>query len=174
MEKEIWKDIKGYEGLYKISNFGNIISFHKGKITILNLKKRINKSRGNKFGYYRCSLYKDGNTKNFYVHKLVALSFIPNPENKKYIDHINGNSLDNNVNNLRWCTVSENNRNPISRGRWFLSFGKKAPKIIRKADEKIFLSYTDVSEILCENPENISRKLKKNGEYKGYFLFEGK
>ena len=104
--KEIWKDIKGFEKMYKISNLGNVKSldrycvdrFVKG----IEMKKETNK------GYKRVVLQKNRKRKRFLVHRLVAIHFIKNPKNKKYVNHIDGNPANNNVNNLEWCTSSEN------------------------------------------------------------------
>ena len=99
--KEIWKDIEGYEGLYQISNYGKIKSFHKNKILILN-------NSIDRYGYYFIRLSKNGESKRFAVHRLVCFAFIPNKENKPYVNHKDGNPKNNNVNNLEWCTPSEN------------------------------------------------------------------
>ena len=102
MKEEIWKDIPGYEGEYKVSNMGNVYSIIKHRLSSLMLNKTL--------GYLFVNLH----GKNYRVHRLVALTFIPNPENKPYIDHINTIKTDNRVENLRWCTPMENTHNPIS------------------------------------------------------------
>lgn len=102
MEEEIWKDIPWYEWLYQVSNLGNIYSnpkkwswWHKWKI----LKPYINDL------YFSVVL----STKNrVLIHRLVAQSFIPNPENKPQVNHINWTKTDNRAENLEWCTISEN------------------------------------------------------------------
>ena len=66
-------------------------------------------------GYLYCTLSRSGLHKNFYIHRLVAQAFIPNPENKPHIDHINGDKKDNRVENLRWVTHKENMNNPVSK-----------------------------------------------------------
>lgn len=113
---EVWKPIKGYEGLYEVSNLGRVRSLdrvgfqrhwqggqsrylHKGKV--LKPCKRPN-------GYMCISLKKDGVLKTHSIHRLVALHFIPRIEGKNCINHLDANPKNNNVSNLEWCTQSEN------------------------------------------------------------------
>ena len=115
---EIWKDIPNYENLYQVSNQGNVKSVCFSKML---------KSSPNNCGYYKVELYKDKKPKVFYVHRLVAISFIPNPENKKQINHIDGNKANNNVSNLEWCTASENQIHAINH-----NLRERSPMIGRK------------------------------------------
>lgn len=93
--EEIWKDIKGYEGYYQVSNYGNI--FGKSRNKVLKPFSNIN-------GYSRVELC----GKRYVVHRIVAQHFIPNPVNKPQINHKNGIKTDNRVENLEWCTAKEN------------------------------------------------------------------
>lgn len=110
--KEIWKDIKGYEGLYQISNLGNVKSLEK----IINDKKnrkyikkeRIMKPMINNSGYYELILKKEGKSKHYRVHRLVADAFIKNPKNFPIINHKDHNKLNNKFDNLEWCTQKYN------------------------------------------------------------------
>ncbi|TDX83973.1 NUMOD4 domain-containing protein [Epilithonimonas xixisoli] len=108
---ENWRDIVGYENIYQISDNGKVRSLDrksnhnrgqfqaiKGKILSINI-------RGN---YYEVGLSKFGLVKSKRIHRLVAESFIPNPENKPFVNHIDGNKLNNVVENLEWCTPSYN------------------------------------------------------------------
>lgn len=96
MEAEIWKDIDGYDGLYQISNLGNVRSLKFGKIKLL---KQIN----DKYGYKKVDLYKDRKTKTCKIHRLVAQAFIPNPNNLPEVNHKDENKSNNCVDNLEWC-----------------------------------------------------------------------
>lgn len=107
---EIWKNIEGFEGSYQISNLGRVKSlerkiFRNGSFYVR--KEMILKQQQNKFGYHLVLLY-PLNRGKVMVHRLVATHFLPNIENKKTVNHINGNKADNNIKNLEWVTQSEN------------------------------------------------------------------
>ena len=113
---ELWKDVPGYEGLYQISNFGNVKSleridnsnhFHEEKI----LKQKIFRN-----GYWYVNLSKDGKHHNYHVHRIVAKLFVKNSLNKPQVNHIDGDKTNNNVNNLEWVTMSENIRHGYKTG----------------------------------------------------------
>ena len=101
MKKEYWKPVVGYEGHYQVSNFGSVKSIKFGKEIIL--KQHINKG-----GYYYVCLLKNGKHKNYYVHRLVAQAFIPNPYKLPQVNHKDENKTNNNVDNLEWCTNEYN------------------------------------------------------------------
>ena len=102
MNLEEYKTIKDYEGLYEISNFGNIRN-SKGMTRKLTLGKD---------GYQRIGLCKDGKKKYFLIHRLVAIAFIPNDDvSRIFIDHIDRNKINNHISNLRWVTQSCNSLN---------------------------------------------------------------
>lgn len=128
---EEWRDIKGYEGLYQVSNLGRVKSlrYKRGKQEKV-LDGWITKER-----YRMVSFYKDNKRKDYLVHRLVAEAFIPNPDNKPFIDHIDTNRTNNKIDNLRWATQKENCNNDISKKKYIdsskrLYISGKSNKII--------------------------------------------
>jgi len=117
MENEIWRDIQNYEGRYQVSNLGNVKSLD--RFSNFKNSKSLYKGKLLKQGKHSCnrtidmsyrvvSLSKEGKGKMFYTHRLVAETFIDNPENKKDVNHINGIRHDNRLENLEWVTRLEN------------------------------------------------------------------
>lgn len=115
---EEWRDIEGYEGLYQISSEGRVKSLKRIARNNHTVDSKIRKPKIDKDGYCCVSLWIDGVSKEYFIHRLVAQAFVPNPENKPCIDHINTDRTDNRVENLRWCTHKENTNNPISREKF--------------------------------------------------------
>lgn len=119
--EEIWKDIKGYEGLYQVSDLGKVKSLERDYVAANGGKRHIEEhlllQHPSKKGYLRVKLYKNGVGKTYQVHRLVAETFILNPYNKPQIDHIDGNNQSNIVSNLRFATNKENANNPITKGK---------------------------------------------------------
>lgn len=107
MEKEIWRDVQGYEGLYQVSNLGRVKSLDRVDSANRCRKGRIMNLQNNK-GYMMIRLSKNNIRGCSSVHRLVALAFINNPQCKPEINHIDGNKGNNNVENLEWVTSSEN------------------------------------------------------------------
>lgn len=99
---EIWMQIN-YHNDYYVSNFGRVKNIETGKILSMN------RTNGN--GYKIIHIRKDGKGKNYYIHRLVGEAFLENPNNYKYIDHIDIDKTNNNANNLRWCSQSQNCQN---------------------------------------------------------------
>lgn len=114
--EEVWKDIPGYEGWYQISNLGRVKRLKRtyvvNGVKYIKEKEYILQLCTNTKGYYQCFLSNNGkNRKECRVHRLVAEAFIPNPENKPMIDHVNQIKTDNRAENLRWVTNGENQLN---------------------------------------------------------------
>jgi transposase len=101
--KEVWLPIEGYENLYQVSSKGRIRSLHTTMRVPGYIKKPTVVNR-----YHRTNLSKDKKGKSYLVHRLVAQAFLPNPDNKPYVNHKNGNPSDNRLENLEWCTPLEN------------------------------------------------------------------
>ena len=134
---EEWRDIEDYEGLYQVSNFGRIKSFQKGE--------RILKPACDKDGYLYLGLKLNGVNKNFKIHRLVAVAFIPNPEKKHQINHRDGNKLNNHTSNLEWVTHIENIQHATQTGLMPLGEERFGAKLTN--EQVIYIR---------ENPNNLS------------------
>ena len=149
MSEEIWKDIEGYEGLYQVSNMGRVRSLDH---TILSRNRfgeshftyrgRILKLGYNLSGYKRAVLAVRNSHKHVQVHRLVAEAFIPNPENKETVNHIDGNKENNCVNNLEWTTIRENINHAVKTGL----HSHKGIKVICVETGKVFNTITSAAE----------------------------
>lgn len=112
MKTEVWRHVIGYEGRYMVSNLGRVqsigreVDYPNG--VKINLSKRILKLTTHKYGYKIASMNMNGHNKKVGVHILVAKAFIPNPDNKPQVNHIDGDKANNNVSNLEWVTSAEN------------------------------------------------------------------
>lgn len=108
---EIWKDIAGYEGYYQVSNYGNVKSLDRivqSKQMQKSIKGKVLKKSLMKIGYCSVNLCIKGKCRQSLIHRMVGMAFIPNPENKKEINHKNGIRHDNYYENLEWVTSREN------------------------------------------------------------------
>lgn len=128
MQEEIWKDIEGFNGRYEVSNLGRVRSRVCRGVDLL-IMRPILRIRGK----YHKTIYRHiclcdsgGNQVWKYIHVLVAKAFIPNPENKPFVDHINGTECGDGVDNLRWCTGEENIRFDLARKH--ISEGQRAER----------------------------------------------
>lgn len=115
--QENWKDVIGYEGIYRISDYGNVFSVKYDKVLKPNLC-------GGSTKYYNVTLRNKKDTKRVRNHRLVAEHFIENPLNREQVNHIDGNPLNNHVSNLEWVSNREN------QSHRFLSSGKKTSKYV--------------------------------------------
>ena len=153
--KEIYKTIKGYD--YEISNTGQVRNVKTGRI----LKNNINNS-----GYYLVTLYKDRIPKTFCIHRLVALAFIPNPNNLPEVNHKDENKLNNRIDNLEWCTSKYN-----------INYGTRTERVskpVEQLDENgivlaTYPSATEVERVLGFFQGNICRACKKGVKRYNYF-----
>jgi len=162
MENEIWKEIDGMNGRYLISSLGNVYS----------VRSKVIMKVFDTNGYNRVKIFKKG----YRVHRLVGTHFVPNPENKPYINHINANKKDNRMENLEWCTTEENNKHSAD-----LGLGTPSKKIVRicldSGEVAIFESINSAGkELPAINAKEKIRKVlqKKWSQYKGnsYIFYE--
>lgn len=161
--EEVWLDIPEYEGLYQMSTFFNVRSLDryvkqcKGGTQLI--KGRIIRQFIDKKGYLTVRLWKDGKSKLLLLHRIVAKIFIPNPENKPCIDHINTIRTDNRIENLRWVSAKENQNNPLTKQH--ISKGCKGKQINRTDLSKVVYQYNFNNELIGIYPsiQEASRQL---------------
>lgn len=147
--KEIWKPVKGYEGLYEVSNLGRVKRLRKnGNHCIL---KPWNKRRA----YVFVTLSKDGKANNVRLHRLVAAYFVPNPENKKQVNHIDCDPSNNAASNLEWCTRAENVKHAVDNRR--LGYVSKRVLDFEKAQEIRKLSAAGIPQVEIAEAYNVTR-----------------
>jgi hypothetical protein len=113
LAKQIWCDLKDFNGLYQVSNLGKVRSlnrrvYHSGNHTTHFHKGRILSSRINNSGYLSVRLSKEGSVVTRFVHRLIAEAFVPNFQDKPCVNHKDGNKLNNEIDNLEWVTHKEN------------------------------------------------------------------
>lgn len=179
MEQEKWKDIDGFEGLYKISSYGRVYSV---------LRDTANGKRGGKLlhsadnghGYKWIGLWVGNNCKKFYIHRLVAQAFIPNPKGLPEINHKDENTANNHVENLEWCDRKYNVNYGTARKRIMETYGKNGHYCpIDKYDKKgnIIKAYSCSLDL---GKDGISRRgalnccIGRTREYKGFvYRFHG-
>ncbi|MBQ1582834.1 MAG: HNH endonuclease [Prevotella sp.] len=150
MRKEEWRMVPGYEGLYMVSNLGRIFGIKRGKIRTLTIDHK---------GYYRVLLCKNGKQKSIRVHQLVAMAFIPNPENKAEVHHIDRDRTNNSVDNLMWVTPEEHK----------LIHSEDIKHIFQYSLSGVFVcEYASMEELLKTNPtfDRVSILNCCNGIYK--------
>lgn len=171
MIEEIWKDVVGYEGRYQVSNLGRVRSVdcilqkEDGKSEYR--KGRLLKLIPNHNGYYQVFFGEcgKGQRKRLSVHRLVAIAFIPNPENKPCIDHINTIRTDNRIENLRWVTFSENNCNPITMTKY-----RKPGEYIHSQETRRKIGFLQKGKHISDHCKN---KLRSHGWAVLQFTKEG-
>lgn len=151
LKGEEWRAVPGLNNAYYVSTFGRVASMP--RITIrrgenMKVRGRVMKQLNDKLGYKYLFIRKENGYSRKFVHWLVAFTFIPNPEGKTEIDHIDTNPANNSVSNLRWCTTSENRRNPITLKRLIANtpLHEQVPIIrISSTDKKVYDSYSEAA-----------------------------
>lgn len=183
---ENWKDIKGLEGKYQISTIGRVKSLNYRRTG----KDKIMVPYADTKGYLRVGLMIEGKKKEYPIHRLVSDAFIEKKDGCNYVDHIDGNILNNSILNLKWCTQKENCNNPIAKENYRKSkLGKKNPNYGKTGaahhTSKPIIQYTLEMEYVNEYPStqecvNKNVLFKKAGisrnlvgvtkSYKGYIF----
>lgn len=171
MSTEIWQEIRGYEGLYKVSNLGRVKSENRvvmrGNGAPQTFSEKIIAQRDNSNGYYRVALWKDGKQEYRFVHRLVAEAFVQNVDNKPVVGHIDFDRHNNKAENLRWCTQAENLGRSREFGRIKSNISEemrrkqkeRASKPVRRSDGKIFKSISDAARALNVTHSAVSHAL---------------
>lgn len=169
-----WKDVIGWENIYEVSDSGMIRRVDTG--IVLSLKPHKN-------GYVYANLSFNGIKQHFRVHRLVAISFIPNPDKKEYVNHVNGIKHDNRVENLEWTTPSENDLHAYKNGLrvspkvWSGKYGKHhnrslKVRMISDNEVKIFDSIQEAERLTNVGHQNIIKVCKNQRKTAGGFKWE--
>ena len=165
-------DVIGFEGLYKVSENGTIYTFsnRNGKYNYP-LKQNFDKD-----GYKYVKLFKDGKYYNARVNRVVAQAFIPNPENKPIVNHIDFNRVNNNVWNLQWTTEKENVQHSVKAGRYSNQKCKKVISIDKNGNKKLYSSITNAEKetgALVPNIIKVCKGIRKSANgYKWFYANE--
>lgn len=185
LPNEEWKDIKDFEGLYQVSNYGRVKSLERTRRLYskeIYVPEIIRRNGCDMNGYQILPLNKDSKKYTKKIHRLVAESFISNPENKPCINHLNCNKNDNRVINLEWCTIKENNQYCCKVGHHYNpTLGKfrgdnpKSKKIVQKNKNdkiiKIWNCADDIADFLGVNRRTIGKCCRKEVKtVKGFIL----
>lgn len=167
---EVWKDVAGYEGLYKVSNKGNVFSVERKNLRGRKIGGQTLKQRYSR-GYPQVGLYKNGKMQNKLIHRLVIEAFIPNTENHPEINHRDEVKTNNDLSNLEWCDKSYN-----------ASYGTRIERIRQKQSKKVkavnvetgeVLTFSSVKEAVSKGYPHSSVSQACRGIYCGGNLYKG-
>lgn len=171
--EEIWKDIEGYEGLYQISNYGDVKSLdrdvYKSDGVIQHRHERIMSKRENSDGYYMAKLTVDKVTKNIAIHRLVAKAFIPNPDNLPEVNHKDCNRKNNHVDNLEWCSHKYNVHYAIQSGNHISTKDMSGCKNPNYGNHKLHEVYANNKALAVEK---LARPGSQNGKSVAINLYD--
>ena len=173
---EEWKLIKGYDGRYAISNYGNVKSlWHENSVGIEEKKiKRVYKEKmlavtDNGNGYKIVSLSKNGKRKNHYIHRLVADHFLDEISDRMVVNHKDFNTTNNNVSNLECCTQKDNIRYSLSYGR-----GKRKPRKTSSGESYIQVTKNNTFKVVVDRKEKVFKSIEDAKKYRDNLLIERK
>jgi hypothetical protein len=181
----IVKNLLGYEGLYLIDSLGNIVSCPRQNGSRFVNQYKILGTKTNKFGYKEVALSKDGKTKTVLLHRLIAIHFVDNPHNLPCVNHKNGIKTDNRIENLEWCTKSQNTKhaydNNLGGFRDYANEGIRAMNqytqyvlvrlISPDGSELQFDSARSAAEYLGTTKDEVTRAIRKSQRVKGHKAF---
>jgi hypothetical protein len=175
--------IEGYEDLYFVDDFGNVVAVPtlKSGGRKFDNKYLVLKQKINKYGYCEVTLYKEGKQKTFLVHRLLAKAFLPNPLNLPVVNHKNGIKSDNRLENLEWATYRENTNHALET---ISGFKENITKSINKVNQKtkyskivivdkdgsesVFYNTQDAADFVGKGRNEVTRAIRKNQRVNGY------
>lgn len=137
--KEVWKDVKGYEDYYQVSNMGQVRSKDRkvmGGQGLHTRKGKILKPQPNNAGYLRQQFKVDGASTRYFIHRLVAEAFVPKKDGNDIVNHLDSNYLNNRADNLEWTTHTGNTRHAMNKGRFDKSFAMTLDKFRADRESK--------------------------------------
>lgn len=178
----IVKNIIGYEGLYLIDSIGNVVSCPRQQGSRFVNQYKILGTKINRLGYKEVALSKDGKTKTVLLHRLIAIHFVENPDGLPCVNHKNGIKSDNRIENLEWCTRSQNTKhayeNNLGGFREYANEGIRkmnqstqyvVVRLISPSGEEIqFGSTREAAEYVGTDKDEVTRAIRKNQRVKGY------
>lgn len=178
--EEQWKEVPGYEEHYEVSNHGRVRSIARiltrnnadGTVTKLSYKSKVKKPSLNEYGYEHYGLHKDGKGKTITAHRLVALAWLPNPNNLPVVHHKDHNKRNNNIQNLEWSTFGNNTREAIKFGNHrggfrtgsqhhMSKFTDKQVKWVFKLRNEYGLSLRAIADIINSSKPTVGSMLNK-------------
>lgn len=179
------KNIRGYEGLYLIDSLGNVVSLPRQQGSRFVNQYNILTTKINRHGYKEVALSKDGKTKTVLLHRLIAIHFVENPNNYPCVNHKNGIKTDNRIENLEWCTRSQNTKHAyINNLGGFKEFANAGIEAMNKYNQYVrihlispdgteldFNSSVEAARYLGIDKDEITRAIRKGQRVKDHYAY---